>query len=61
MYSVTYRYLYTQSGLTPPGGLTFTPTACSSWQGTLNTLRINNRLNNDMLSTSSITVKEIEV
>ena len=61
MYSVTYRYLYTQSGLTPVGGLTFAPTACSSWANSVYTLIINNRLNNDMLSTSSITVKEIEV
>jgi len=61
MYSLKYRYLYTQSGLTPVGGLTFAPTACSSWANSLYTLIINNRLNNDMLSTSSITVKEIEV
>ncbi len=61
MYSVTYRYLYTQSGLTPLGGLNFDACACSSWNGTLLTLTINNRLNNDVLSTSSITVKEIEV
>jgi len=60
MYSLKYRYLYTQSGLTPVGGLTFAPTACSSWFNAINTLTINNRLNNDMLSTSSITVKEIE-
>ncbi len=60
MYSLKYRYLYTQSGLTPVGGLTFAPTACSSWSNAINTLTINNRLNNDMLSTSSITVKEIE-
>jgi hypothetical protein len=63
MYSVTYRYLYTQSGLTPVGGLTFAPTACSSWANSLYTLTINNRefFNRDMLSTSSITVTEIEV
>ena len=61
MYSVTYRYLYTQSGSPPAGGLTFAPTACSSWARVINTLTINNRLNNDVLSTSSITVKEIEV
>ena len=61
MYSLKYRYLYTQSGLTPVGGLTFAPTACSSWANSVYTLIINNRLNNDMLSTSSITVKEIEV
>ena len=61
MYSVTYRYLYTQSGLTPVGGLNFDACACSSWNGQLFTLTINNRLNNDVLSTSSITVKEIEV
>jgi len=61
MYSLKYRYLYTQSGLTPVGGLTFAPTACSSWANSVYTLTINNRQNNDMLSTSSITVKEIEV
>jgi hypothetical protein len=61
MYSLKYRYLYTQSGLTPVGGLTFAPTACSSWANNILPLIINNRLNNDMLSTSSITVKEIEV
>jgi len=62
MYSVTYRYLYTQSGLTPPGGLTFAPTACSEWQGVTYPLIINNReYFEDMLSTSSITVTEIEV
>jgi len=61
MYSVTYRYLYTQLGPSPVGGLTFAPTGCSSWNANLFTLIINNRQNNDMLSTSSITVKEIEV
>jgi hypothetical protein len=65
MYSVTYRYLYTQSVLTPVGGLTFAPTACSSDFATAfllqPTIIINNRQNNDMLSTSSITVTEIEV
>ena len=61
MYSLKYRYLYTQSGLTPVGGLTFAPTACSSWANSVYTLIINNRQNNDMLSTSSITVTEIEV
>ena len=62
MYSLKYRYLYTQSGLTPAGGLTFAPTACSQWQGTTYTLTINNReYFADMLSTSSITVTEIEV
>ncbi len=61
MYSVTYRYLYTQSGPIPVGGLTFAPTACSSWSSVINTLIINNRSINDMLSTSSITVTEIEV
>lgn len=59
MYSVTYRYLYTPSGLAPTGGFNFLACACSSWSGTLNTLRINNRLNNDMRSTSSITATEI--
>jgi len=61
MYSVTYRYLYTQLGPSPVGGLTFAPTACSSWQRLLYPLIINNRQNNDMRSTSSITVTEIEV
>ena len=62
MYSVTYRYLYAQSGPSPGGGLTFAPTACSSWANSLYTLTINNRQSyNDMLSTSSITVTEIEV
>ena len=61
MYSVTYRYLYTQLGPSPVGGLTFAPTACSSWQSAVYPLIINNRQNNDMLSTSSITVTEIEV
>jgi len=62
MYSLKYRYLYTQSGLTPPGGLTFAPTACSEWQGVTYPLIINNReYFEDMLSTSSITVTEIEV
>ena len=65
MYSVTYRYLYTQSGPTPVGGLTFAPTACSSDFATeflfQPILIVNNRQNNDMLSTSSITVTEIEV
>lgn len=57
MYSVTYRYLYTQTG--SPSPLTFHPCACSSWQGILNNLRINDRLSNDMRSTSSITATEI--
>ena len=62
MYSVTYRYLYTQSGSPPAGGLTFAPTACSEWQGVTYPLIINNReYFEDMLSTSSITVTEIEV
>jgi hypothetical protein len=61
MYSVTYRYLYTQLGPSPVGGLTFAPTACSSRYSFVYPLTINNRLNNDMLSTSSITVTEIEV
>ena len=63
MYSVTYRYLYTQLGPSPVGGLTFAPTACSSWANSLYTLTINNRelFSRDMLSTSSITVTEIEV
>ena len=59
LYSVTYRYLYTQSGLTPVGGLNFDACACSSWSGTLNTLRINDRDILDMRSTSSITATEI--
>ncbi len=62
MYSVTYRYLYTQSGLTPVGGFNFQACACSSWNGTLYNLRINDRSNfSDMRSTSSITATEIEV
>ena len=62
MYSLKYRYLYTQSGLTPAGVLTFAPTACSQWQGNTYTLTINNReYFEEMLSTSSITVTEIEV
>jgi hypothetical protein len=62
MYSVTYRYLYDQSG-SSSGGLTFAPTACSSWQNNIFPLTINNRefISRDMLSTSSITVTEIEV
>ena len=68
MYSATYRYLYTQSGPNPVGGFTFIPTACSpfiiidnQFNYSVCTIIINNRQNNDMLSTSSITVKEIEV
>ena len=66
MYSVTYRYLYTQLGPSPVGGLTFAPTANSSnfssqVVGVVPTLIINNRQSNGMLSTSSITVTEIEV
>jgi len=68
MYSATYRYLYTQSGPNPVGGFTFIPTACSPYfiinnqfNYSVATIIINNRQNNDMLSTSSITVTEIEV
>ena len=58
LFSVTYRYLYTQTG--SPSPLTFHPCACSSWAGTLYNLRINDRINlNDMRSTSSITATEI--
>ena len=58
MYSVTYRYLYTQTG--SPSPLTFHPCACSSWSGQLFSLRINDRANLlDMRSTSSITATEI--
>jgi hypothetical protein len=61
MYSVTYRYLYTQTG--SPSPLTFHPCACSSWSGQLFNLRINDRLTvsatNTMRSTSSITATEI--
>ena len=59
--TVTYRYLYSQSGLTPVGGLTFQACACSSWSGNLYNLTINDRSLNDMRSTSSITVMEIEL
>jgi len=50
------------------GGFTFIPTACSPYfiinnqfNYAVATIIINNRQNNDMLSTSSITVTEIEV
>jgi len=60
LYSVTYRYLYTQDGT--PSPLTFHACACSSWATQIYTLMVNNRPTLlDMSSTSSITATEIEV
>jgi hypothetical protein len=58
--STTYQYQDT-AGTTSP--ITYAPTACSSWNGTIYPLIINNRLtsggNLDMTSLTSITAMEI--
>ena len=58
--STTYQYQDT-AGTTSP--ITYAPTACSSWSGTIYPLIINNRItpngNLDMTSLTSITAMEI--
>jgi hypothetical protein len=54
--SVTYQYLDSPATTSP---ITYAPTACSSWSGTINTLRINDRNSLDMRSLTSITAMEI--
>lgn len=58
MYNTSITYLHTPSyslGQT----LSYAPGACSSWNGTSQLLKINNRSNNDMFSVSTITLTEI--
>ena len=59
MYNTYITYLHTPSySLGQP--LSYAPGACSSWNGTNQLLRINNRESyNDMLSVSTITLTEI--
>lgn len=54
--STTYQYL-DSPGTTSP--ITYTPTACSSWSGTVYTIRINDRNSVDMRSLTSIVAMEI--
>jgi hypothetical protein len=54
--SVTYQYLDSPATTSP---ITYAPTACSSWNGTIYTLRINDRNLLDMRSLTSITAMEI--
>ena len=54
--ATTYYYL-DSPGTT--SAITYAPTACSSWSGTIYTLTINDRRNVDMRSLSSIVAMEI--
>lgn len=54
--SSTYQYLDSPVSVSP---ITYAPTACSSWNGTIYTLRINDRNTIDMRSLSSIVAMEI--
>lgn len=54
--STTYQYLDSPVSVSP---ITYAPTACSSWYGTIYTLRINDRNLVDMRSLSSIVAMEI--
>ncbi len=54
--SITYQYLDSPATTST---ITYAPTACSSWNGTIYTLRINDRNSLDMRSLTSITAMEI--
>ena len=54
--SVTYQYLDSPA---TTSAITYAPTACSSWGGTIYTIRINDRNALDMRSLTSITAIEI--
>lgn len=54
--SETYQYLDSPVSVSP---ITYAPTACSSWNGIIYTLRINDRNTIDMRSLSSIVAMEI--
>jgi hypothetical protein len=55
---LTTSYQYLDSPATT-SAITYAPTACSSWNGTLYTLRINDRNSVDMRGLTSITAMEI--
>jgi hypothetical protein len=54
--SISYQYLDSPA---TTSAITYAPTACSSWSGTLYTLRINDRNSLDMRGLTSITAMEI--
>lgn len=54
--SITYQYLDSPATTST---ITYAPTACSSWNGAIYTLRINDRNLLDMRSLTSITAMEI--
>lgn len=55
MEQTSYLYLYSNG----PTTATYTATAASSWNGSLYNLYINDRVSNDMRSTSTFTIMEI--